>query len=236
VTETPAPPPEASVWIAVNGARQRVLACSPHALDALAAGHLAGDGCITSWRDISRIEQVPGPDGARGVNVVIADALAGAAEALRRHRIEFGCGLRHELDCAPASLRARRRALDVPAVDLSAAFRAVFAAADRASPSGGLHACALVRGADIIVVDTDVARHCAVDRVLGLALQRGAELGELGLLLSARVSAAMALKAALAGVGWIASRSVATSLAVEIVTAAQLPLLQRAVRRTSTPS
>jgi formate dehydrogenase assembly factor FdhD len=131
VTETPAPPPEASVWIAVNGARQRVLACSPHALDALAAGHLAGDGCITSWRDISRIEQVPGPDGARGVNVVIADALAGAAEALRRHRIEFGCGLRHELDCAPASLRARRRALDVPAVDLSAAFRAVFAAADR---------------------------------------------------------------------------------------------------------
>lgn len=230
---TPAPPPEVSVWIGINGMRQRVLACSPHALDALAAGHLAGDGRIGSWRDVIRVEQVAGPGGARGVNVVIPDALAQAAESLRRHRIEFGCGLRHELDCAPASLRGHRRAVDVPPVDLSEAFRAVFAAAERASPNGGVHACALVRGGEVAYVDTDVARHCAVDRVLGLALQRNAELSELGLLLSARLSAAMALKAALAGVGWIASRSVATSLAVEIVAAAQLPLLQRAVRRTS---
>jgi formate dehydrogenase assembly factor FdhD len=46
----------------------------------------------------------------------------------------------------------------------------------------------------------------------------------------------MALKGALAGVGWVASRSVATSLALEIVTAAKLPLLQRAVRRSGRQS
>jgi formate dehydrogenase accessory protein FdhD len=184
-------------------------------------------------QDVIGIEPVYGPGGARGVNVIIAAALARAAEAQRAHRLEFGCGLRHELDCAPGSLRARSRAgVVLENVDMSNAFRTLFAAADRASPSGGLHACALVRGAEIVFLDTDVARHSAVDRVFGLALQAGTELGELGLLLSARLSAAMALKAAIAGVGWIASRSVATSLAAEIVAAAQLPLLQRAVRRT----
>jgi FdhD protein len=236
VSESRSAPAEASVWIGINGVRRRVLACSPHQLDALAIGHLAGDGCIHSMRDVIAIETVAGPGGALGVNVVIDDALARAAESLHRHRLEFGCGLRHELDCAPDSLRAHGRvAVPIANVDVSDAFRTLFGAADRASPSGGLHACALVRGANIAFVNTDVARHCAVDRVLGLALQAGADLRELGLLLSARLSAAMALKAAIAGVGWIASRSVATSLAAEIVAATQLPLLQRAVRRTSAP-
>lgn len=226
-------PAEASVWIGINGVRRGVLACSPHRLDALAIGHLAGEGCIRGIHDVIGVEPVEGPGGARGVNVVIDDALARAAESLRRHRIEFGCGLRHELDCAPESLRVRRRAGVRADADLSESFRTLFGAAERASPSGGLHACALLHDAEIRFLDTDVARHSAVDRVLGLALQGGAELRELGLLLSARLSAAMALKAAVAGVGWIASRSVATSLAAEIVAAAQLPLVQRAVRRPS---
>ena len=235
MTEALAPPPEASVWIGINGVRGRVLACSPHRLDALAVGHLAGEGCIRGMRDVIAIEPADGPGGARGVNVIIDEALARAAESLRRHRVEFGCGLRHELDCAPESLRTHARTGVRADIDLSDVFRALFTAADRASPSGGLHACALLRGREIAFLDTDVARHCAVDRVLGLALQDGADLRELGLLLSARLSAAMALKAATAGVGWIASRSVATSLAAEIVTAAQLTVLQRAVRKTSAP-
>jgi FdhD protein len=233
VTENLSAPAETSVWIGVNGVRQRVLACSPHRLDALAIGHLAGEGSIRNMRDVIGIEPVDGPGAARGVNVVIDDERARVAESLRRHRLEFGCGLRHELDCAPESLRAHARAGTVEDADLSGAFRALFAAADRASPAGGLHACALVTGTDIAFLDTDVARHCAVDRVLGLAVQSSAELPQFGLLLSARLSAAMALKAVLAGVGWVASRSVATSLAAEIAAAARLPLLERAVRRTS---
>jgi FdhD protein len=238
VSETLFPPAEASIWISINGVRQRVLGCSPHRLDALAIGHLAGGGCIRGMQDVIRVEQVDGPAVACGVNVVIDDARARTAESLRRHRVEFGCGLRHELDCAPDELRAGDRGdafgADSLGVDrdLSNAFREVFAAADRASPAGGLHGCALVRGADIEFLDTDVARHCAVDRVLGLALESGVQLRELGLLLSARVSAAIALKSAIAGVGWIASRSVATSLASEIASAARMPLVQRAVRRT----
>lgn len=231
MSDPSAGPAEASLWIGINGMRRRLIPCSPHQLAAVAIGHLVAEGCIRSMRDIIGVEPVDGPGGARGVNVVIDPARADAAEALRQHRLEHGCGLRHELDCEPGSLPRQQRAAP-PALDLSAAFRALFGAAEQASASGGLHACALLRGDEILYIDTDVARHTSVDRVLGLAVQDGAALHELGLLLSARLSGAMALKAALARVGWVASRSVATSLATEIANAAQLPVLQRAVRRT----
>lgn len=182
-------------------------------------------------RDVIGTEPVDGPAGARGVNVVIDAALAAHAETVREHRTRNGCGLRHELDCEPDVLRAHDRGDTAIDHDLSAAFRVLFARAEAASPSGGLHASALLRGDGIAYIDTDVARHCSVDRVIGLAIQDGADLRTLGLLLSARLSGAMALKAALSGIGWVASRSVATSLAAEIAAAARMPVLQRAARR-----
>jgi FdhD protein len=228
-------PAETSVWIGINGVRHRFVSCSPHRLDAVAIGQLAGDGCIRSMHDVIGIEPVDGPGRAHGVNVAIDAALAAQAEALHVHRREHGCHLRHELDCAPARLRAHERDTDPPDLDLADAFRALFAAAEAASPSGGLHACALLRENRIEYIDTDVARHSAVDRVIGLAVQDAADLRAYGLLLSARLSGAMALKAAVAGLGWIASRSIATSLAAEIAHAARMPVLQRAARRTSAP-
>jgi formate dehydrogenase assembly factor FdhD len=184
-------------------------------------------------QDVVGIEPVNGPGRARGIDLLIDPRLAAAAEALWRHVEEDGCGVRHALDCVPGSLAGRARSEPAPELDWSEAFRTLFAAAEKASPAGGLHACALVHGTKIVLLDTDVARHSAVDRVLGLAVQAGISLAEVGLLLSARLSGAMALKAAVAGVGWVASRSVATSLAAEIATAASLPVIQRAARRTS---
>jgi FdhD protein len=226
---------EASVWIGINGKHYRVLSCSAHHLDALAIGHLAAEGCIRTMQDVKDVEIFDGPGGACGANIIIDDALAEAATRLRQHRLEHGCGLRHELDCEPGSLRGRKRTPVSADVDLSIAFRGLFAYAEQESPLGGLHACALMRGNGIVFMDTDVARHCAVDRLIGAAVMAEADPGALGLLLSARLSGAMALKAAIAGIGWIASRSVATSLATEIVTAADLPILQRAVRRAKGP-
>ena len=221
------------MWIGVNGVRRRLLACSPHQLDAVAIGHLIADGTISGMRDVIGIETINGPGRARGIDLLVDQRLADAAEAQQRHLEEYGCGLRHALDCAPGSLAGRPRSEPSAALDWSESFRVLFAAAEKASPAGGLHACALVHGNDIVVIDTDVARHCAVDRVLGLALQTGLEFAQLGLLLSARLSGAMALKAAIAGIGWVASRSVATSLASEIAAAANLTVHERAARRTA---
>jgi FdhD protein len=233
-SERAAAPLEVPVWIRINGVRRRVLSCSPHDVDALVLGHLLCEGWITAPSDVRVLSVVRGPGDAIGADVVMQEALARAGEVLERHRIEHGCGLRHALDCAPGSLH--RAAADAAAptravADLRAAFRALFAAADAAAPDGGVHAAGLVEGDALRYTATDVARHCAVDRVIGTALRAGAAPSGLTLILTARVSGRIALKAAHAGVAAVASRSLATSLAREIAAAARLPVAERAVRR-----
>jgi FdhD protein len=73
-----------------------------------------------------------------------------------------------------------------------------------------------------------VGRHNGVDKAIGAALLAGADLGALGLLTTARISGEIAEKAARAGVAWVASRSVPTTLAVELAATAGLPLVARA--------
>jgi FdhD protein len=224
---------EAPVWIAINGQRRVILTCTPTAVEALAMGHLLAEGWIRAATEVQSLMAVTGPGGARGVEAVIPAEQCAAAEALRRHQITHGCGIRHVLDCAP--LLPRAAAVGV-ATELGASFRALFSAADEASPAGGVHAAALC-SADgrLRHTSVDVARHCAVDRVLGLSLLAGDDPMKFGLLLTSRVSGNIALKAVRAGVAWLASRSLATPLARELAAAAGTPLLEQAARRERRP-
>lgn len=220
---------EAPVRIVINGTHHIMLSCAPHARDALAAGYLLGEGWIDAMDDVLALTLADGPGGARGVEVRLDGDRVTAALALRRHRTEHGCGLRHVLDCEePVLLPVVQPA--TPA-DLPLLFRALFAAADEASPEGGVHAAAISDGRDLLHIAVDVARHCAVDRALGLALLDGTALSSHGMVLTSRVSGAIALKCATAGVGWVASRSVATPLAREIAVASGVQLFERAARR-----
>jgi FdhD protein len=227
---------ESTIWIAVNGARRILLSCSPADADALAVGHLLAEGWLRIPADVTALRTVPGPGGACGVEVEMAGALADRAEALRRHRLDHGCGLRHAIDCVDGGDGAAAVLPDAsPAADLAAAFRALFAAADAASPTGGVHAAALADDGGLRYVSVDVARHCAVDRAIGYACLAGAEPSRFGLLTTARLSGAIAAKAATARLRWVASRSVATPLARDIARAGGVPLLERAARRPRPP-
>jgi formate dehydrogenase accessory protein FdhD len=196
----------------------------------VAAGHLLGAGWIRSRTDILHIETVNGPGGACGVDLRMDEALAAAATAHREHMLAHGCGPRHILDCTDGRVSIPARRHTSVTRDLATPFRALFAAADTAAPNGGVHAAALCDGTSLPYAAVDVARHCAVDRVLGLALLAGEDMTQFGLVLTSRISAAIAFKAAYSGVAWVASRSVATPLALEIAAAAQLPVLERAAR------
>jgi FdhD protein len=224
--------PEVPVLIRINGVPRIVLSCSPHRPDALALGHLLCEGWIDGPDTVQSLSIVTAAQGSPAVvDIRMEPALVDAGEAMRRHRIEHGCGLRHALDCAPGSLRRDRPTLTMDSAAQSSIFRALFAAATAASPGGGVHAAGLAVGGMLSYTATDVARHCAVDRVIGAAMQDGARLEDLVLVLTSRVSAAIALKAAHAGVAAIMSRSLATSLAHEIATAAYLPVQERGARQ-----
>lgn len=217
---------EAPFWIAVNGARRVVLNCTPGGGEALAAGHLLGEGWITGATDLLSLTVQRGPGGAGGADVIIPEPLAAAAVALHEHVVAHGCGLRHYLDCRASPPRVTP--LPSPP-DPAPLFRELFAFADRAAPQGGVHAAALSTGAELLHGSADVARHCAVDRAIGAGALAG--LRNAGLLLTSRISAAMVLKAARADVPWIASRSMATPLARELAAVTGVTLIEQAVRR-----
>lgn len=218
---------EQPVWIALNGVRRIVLSCSPADTAALALGHLLAEGWIRSAADVFTLTaSEEGDDGGWGVSAQISPDQLENAELVRRHQTLHGCGLRHVLDCDAWSLPpVQSPALPIDAVPL---LRALFAVADERAPDGGVHAAALSDGSTLSAESIDVARHCAVDRAIGLGLADRDDLSDLGLVCTARISGAMALKAVRAGLGWIASRSIATSLAHEIADAYGLLLLERA--------
>jgi FdhD protein len=225
---------EAPVWIAINGVGRTVLHCTPAHPTALAAGHLLAEGWVAGPAGIRDLRWVAGPGGCTGVDVRAAADDVALAEALRRHQMDQRCGLRHFLDCD--RLTRRTLAEETPDGDpLADLFRRLFSVADDASPAGGVHAAALCDGATLRHAAVDVARHCAVDRAIGLACLAGDEPARFGLVLTSRVSGGIAMKAIRANLKWVASRSVATSLAVELAAAAGLPIREQAARRGRAP-
>lgn len=225
---------EQPVWIALNGVRRIVLSCSPHDIAELALGNLIAEGWVRTPADVLTLDVADDDvDGRHGVSVQIEPEQLDAAELVHRHLTLHGCGVRHVLDCDPFAV-APVEPPSLP-IDPGPLLRSLFAAADERAPDGGIHAAALSDGGALLATSVDVARHCALDRVVGVGLRDIGDLSGLGLVCTARISGAMALKAARARLGWIASRSIATSLAHEIAAAHGVLLLERA-GRASRPS
>ncbi|MBI4408748.1 MAG: formate dehydrogenase accessory sulfurtransferase FdhD [Gemmatimonadetes bacterium] len=223
-----APVEEAPFRLEVNGERLGVWTCTPEQLEAFAAGRLWTEGYAAASGDFLSI-QVREESGIYVARARVPPARFALAQRERQERAAHGCGPLHYLRCAPELLRQRRRLLPLPPLEtFPELFRALYAAADRYQDTGGVHAAALTDGKRLRFQAEDVGRHNVVDKVIGAALLTGQDPCRLGLVLSARVSADIALKCARAGIAWVASRSIPTSLAVEIAQAGALPLVARA--------
>jgi len=109
-------------------------------------------------------------------------------------------------------------------------FRDMFSQASLRASVGGVHTGGLVVDGALASVVEDVSRHHVVDRLVGSALLAPTPLRSLILLVSARISGAMAAKACRAGVGALVSRSVPTELAVAVADRGGLILVGRARR------
>ncbi len=204
--------------------------CTPARLDTLAAGWLLANGFVDGRSDILEIS-VSDEQPIAGASVRLGDAAASALSGRLDHRATAACGVRHFLDCEPARLPVRDPAAPASPDSAAAAelLREMYARAERYREHGGLHVAALVgEDGDLMTWAEEVGRHNAADKIIGEAWLDGVRLGCCGLLLSARVSGQIALKGARAGLAWIASRSVPTTLALEIAGVARLPIVARA--------
>jgi FdhD protein len=84
-------------------------------------------------------------------------------------------------------------------------------------------------GQSLLFHAEDIGRHNAVDKVVGAALLAGHDVSGLGLLVTGRISAELAWKGARAGIVYIATPSVPSTLAVEIARRTGMSLIGRAV-------
>jgi FdhD protein len=190
--------------LVANGVSFLEWRCTPVDLDALVIGRLYIEGLI---------------DNA----TAIVDALEIGTTDDGAIEIRMNAPLRAENN------RRARGAGPVPDVaGFTELFRMLFTTVDQRHESGGMHAAALAAGGTIAFQAEDVGRHNAVDKVVGMALLAGADPRGYGMIISARVSGEIARKAAQAGIAWLASRSIPTTMAVRIAREAGMPLIGRA--------
>lgn len=185
--------------------------CTPEHLDELAVGWLLGEGRIGRAADLGPIDVGP----ADGVVRLRAPAVDPRRES-------------DALPIGPARAPGAAAALLANPDVLRDLYQVMFDRGVLRERSGGVHTGALVWDGEVRLVREDVSRHCVVDKLIGRALLDGRELEHVAVLLTGRISAALAAKGARAGVAVMATMSIPTTLAAEIAGRAGLTLIGRA--------
>lgn len=222
---------EVPVWLEVNGRPAVTWMCTPELLEELAIGWLHGEGYI------DRIEEVHLRPCATDLGFwaeVPAERVAAVQAEGRRPVLASGCGAVSTFLAEPGTVPVRPRRGPPPELEtLRARFKELFGQGERYRDTGGIHAAALVDPGDGLIAHAeDIGRHNAVDKSIGGALLARRRVAGLGLLVTGRISAELAFKAARAGINWVATPSVPSTLAVEIARRSGMVLVGRAVSGT----
>jgi len=218
---------ETAVWLEINGTPAVTWMCTAHQLEELAVGWLYGEGYIASAEDVSL---KPCATDLGFWATVSADRVATVAGQDRRSVLASGCGAVATYLAPPEPdswepLRGEPPSLEA----MRARFKELFALGERYKDTGGIHGAALTDGARLLHHAEDIGRHNAVDKVIGAGLLVGTRMPGLGLLVTGRISAELASKAAAAGLAWVATPSVPSTLAATIAGRRGMILVGRAV-------
>ncbi len=219
---------ETPVWLEVNHHPAVTWMCTPDRLEELAVGWLHGEGYIETLADLRSLTPCATDLGfwaelaPERVDAIAADP--------RRRVLASGCGAVSVALADPASLPAVPPRGDAPAAEtMRALFKELYGRGERYNETGGIHAAALTDGAALLQHAEDIGRHNAVDKVIGGGLMAGRSPAGLGLLVTGRISAELAFKAARAGITWVATPSIPSTLALAIARRAGVQLVGRAV-------
>lgn len=205
--------------------------CTPELLEELAVGWLHGEGYIATLEDLRSLRPCATD---LGFWAEVDDARARAVQAEGRTPVlASGCGAVAVFLADPASAPVGEPRGEPPPVEhLRRQFKSLFAAGARYQDTGGIHAAALSTETGLLHHAEDIGRHNAVDKVIGTSLLHDRSPHGLGMLVTGRISAELAFKAARAGIAWIATPSVPSTLAGTIAQRTGMTLVGRAVSGT----
>lgn len=218
---------EVPVGILVNSRPVTVMMASPSDLEEMAVGFLLAEGRAEAGA--IRAALVLPTERGYCVDVAVegADPAPAPARALEGRT---GCGLcgMESLTDVRLDLPHRDRAPLAPAA-VARAFDGLRAHQPMRDVNRSVHAAGFADAAGrILIAREDVGRHTALDKLVGaLAIRRIAPEDGFAVMTS-RCSFELVQKAALAGLGGLATISAPTALALEVARGAGLPLASRA--------
>jgi FdhD protein len=216
------------VWLEVNGEPTVTWMCTPDQLEELATGWLHGEGYIETVDDLVKLRPCATDLGFWAE--VAAERVAAVKAEDRRRVLASGCGAVTTLLADPHTVPSAPVRGEPPAAEqLRTLFKALFARGTRYNETGGIHAAALTEGATLLFHAEDIGRHNAVDKVIGAAILARRAIAGLGLLVTGRISAELAFKASRAGLVWVATPSVPSTLALTVAQRSGMVLVGRAV-------
>jgi FdhD protein len=200
---------EQPLTVYVNGERFLTLLCSPFQLESLVLGYLWMEKVIAGLGDVAGL-QISEVDGR-------ADVTLRQPVTLPTERIlTSGCGGGITFRIDPRLFPRIVSGVRVSPADLGDRMHDLLREAVHYHASRGIHGAALADRDRVLLVAEDVGRHNAVDKLMGLALQRDISTTDRILLSTGRVSSEMLLKAARMSVPIVASRTSPTEMAVAL--------------------
>jgi FdhD protein len=219
------------VWLEVNGHPAVTWMCTPDQLEELAVGWLHGEGYIETRDDLLRLRPCATDLGFWAD--VTPERVALVQGENRKRVLASGCGAVTTMLADPHAVKHAPPRGEPPTGDsFRAVFKQLFASGTRYNETGGIHAAALTDGQRLLFHAEDIGRHNAVDKVIGAAVLAREPLAGRGLLVTGRISAELAFKASRAGLAWVATPSVPSTLALTIAQRSGMVLVGRAVSGT----
>ncbi|MBU3109971.1 formate dehydrogenase accessory sulfurtransferase FdhD [Clostridium lacusfryxellense] len=219
---------EYSLTIFLNKKKLATLLCSPEKLRELTLGFLRTERLITSLDDITNFDL----DEEKGIVEVETINKDTSRESFYSKKVDLESikstsskvpgaqNFLNEVNCEPVVSDVRldvNKIYDFMTKDLD--YSEVF------KTTGGVHCVALCDAVEIRVIAEDVARHNALDKVIGEALINDIYLKDKIIILSGRVSLEMILKAAKLQIPVIISKSAPTSLSVSLAKKVNITLV-----------
>lgn len=206
---------EFPLTIFLNGKELVTLLCTPENLQALVIGFLHGEGIVKTPEDVISWQL----DEEKGVAQIKTQKVDTLAERLYEKRlIPTGCGKGTIFFNALDTLgrKAVESSLQVKVESIHNLLKNLLNSSRLFQLTGAVHSVALCSEEEIIVLSEDVARHNAIDKVIGYCLLNNISPKDKIIVVTGRISSEMLSKVAKLEIPVLVSKSAPTRLAVDM--------------------
>ena len=213
---------EAPVELIVNDNKLLTFMCTPINLNELAVGYLFSSGAIDCLEDIYTLGAC---DDMRKIFITLGREINLGLQLNTVLASSCGSGalFTEDLYKRPKNNSSFNISLEkVKALSIE-----MLSKAELYKKHGGIHCAAVVYEDELIAIREDVGRHNAVDKAIGRAVFYGASFDSSIIISTGRISTDMILKAVNIGVPIVATRSIPTSLALEVAEAMGITIIGR---------